>query len=165
MTISQQLKEIYASAPTAQYVETLEFSHSRFGQTFYLTNSLDRWTFLLENGTPVEFLQAPFTLQLPAQDRSGHQDLTIVMSNVGRDMMDPLEAAILNTREPIRCIYRVYLNQPGSYPQTNPPLRLSITDVQVDRDTLSAVATRSDVLNKGFPSVLYRYTNFPGLKR
>lgn len=166
MAISATLKRIYASAPTTQrYVETLAFSHSQFARTYYLTSDTYPWRFLLESGAQVTFAPVPFKIVLPAIDGKGQQDMSLTIANIGRDLVDPLEAAIADPGEPIRCTYRVYTDTEGTMPQNDPPLTLVVTGAQMSRDSVSATATRVDVLNRAFPFNMYRYTEFPGLRR
>ena len=165
MAISQQLKDIYASGTTTRYIETLEFWHSMFGRNYFMTNDTYRWEFQLENGPIVGFEPVPFKIVLPSHDHGGNQDLSVTLANIGRDLIDPLEKAITRANEPVRCTYRVYIDQAHTMPQNMPPLTLSISTVQVTQDSVSATATRADVLNKAVPSKLYRYDDFPGLRR
>lgn len=166
MPITQALKEIYASAPATQrYVETLTFSHSLFPRTYYLTNDVLPWSFLLETGQLVTFQQVPFKIVLPASDGKGNQDLGLTIANIGRELVDALEAAIANPAEAITCVWRVYLDQASSAPQNSPPLVLKITGAAMDRDAVSATATRADILNRAFPFNFYKTSEFPGLRR
>lgn len=166
MPITQQLKEIYASAPASmRYIETLAFSHSLFPQTYYLTSDNQPWQFKLENNSLVSFTPMPFKIVLPTLDGKGQQDMALTLANIGLDLVDPLEAAIALPSEPIRCIYRVYVDQAGTLPQNSPPLSLIITGIQVNRETVNATATRTDVLNRAFPFNYYKYDAFPGLRR
>lgn len=166
MAITQALKEIYASAPqTSRFIDTLAFSHSLFPQTYYLTNDNQAWDFLLENGQLVTFSPMPFRIVLPTLDGKGQQDMELTLANIGRDLVDPLEAAIVNPREPIKCVYRVYLDTPSTASQNTPPLSLVLTGVNVTGEAVSATATRNDVLNRAFPFNFYQYTQFPGLRR
>lgn len=166
MAISAALKEIYASAPATQrFIETLAFTHSLFAQPYYVAADNVSWDFLLETGQLVTFLPMPFRIVLPALDGQGQQDMALTIANIGRDLIDPLEAAIAKPSEPIRCVYRVYLDTPSSSPQNTPPLSLIITNVQVTREAVSATATRIDVLNRAFPYTMYKFDSFPGLRR
>jgi hypothetical protein len=166
MAISSSLKLIYASAPTTtRYIETLTFSHSKFGRAYYLTNDTRPWRFLLESGAQVTFAPVPFKIVLPAVDKSGQQDMALTLANIGRELVDPLELAITDPSEPIRCTYRVYLDREGTEQQNNPAMSLVVTGAQMTRDSVSATATRMDVLNRAFPYNMYRYDIFPGLRR
>lgn len=165
MPISSTLKAIYASAPTTQrYIDTLAFTHSKFSAPYYITNDNQAWQFLLETGQLVTFQAIPFKVALPTSDGQGQQDMDLVIANVGRDLIDPIELAITRPQEPIKCTYRVYLDTPSTIPQ-NTPLALSLTGIQITRDTVSATATRADVLNKAFPANFYTVTQYPGLRR
>lgn len=166
MAISQALKEIYASAPATQrYVETLAFSHSLFPQSYYMTNDNQSWQFLLETGEAKTFVAMPFAVVLPTLDGRGNQDLALTLANIGRDLVNPIEAAIAKPSEPIRCVYRVYVDTALTTPQSDPPLQLTITGIEVTRDSVSAAATRADILNRAFPFNMYTYPIFPGLRR
>ena len=166
MAISAALKEIYASAPATQrFIETLAFTHSLFPAPYYVAADNVPWDFLLETGQLVTFRPVPFRIVLPALDGQGQQDMALTIANIGRDLIDPLEAAIAAPSEPIRCVYRVYLDTPSTSPQNTPPLSLIITNVQVAREAVSATATRTDVLNRAFPYTFYKFSDFPGLRR
>lgn len=123
------------------------------------------WSFLLETGTLVTFQQMPFKVVLPTSDGKGNQDLGVTLANIGRDLVLPIEAAIANPSETIKCTYRVYLDTPATAPQNTPPLTLIITGIQINRETVTATATRADVLNRSFPYNFYRTSDFPGLRR
>lgn len=167
MTLSPEIKRIFASAPTdTRYVETLQFTHPGFLEEKFLTNDVEQWDFLLEDGTTsVTFERVPFQLILPSHSDGGRQDLQIAICNIGQEMMDELERAVQIPLVPIKCTYRIYIDQTGSLPQNDPPTRLTIKNVDARKEEISTVATRADVLNKSFPSDIYRITNFPGLDR
>lgn len=165
MAISAALREIYASAPATQrHIDTIALSHSLFPQTYYLTNDNQPWTFLLETGSQVTFKVMPFKIVLPKSDSVGRQDLQLVLANIGRDLIDPLEAAQTKGSEPIKCVLRTYLDLPSTTP-ANDPLTLLISAANVTRETVAATASRMDVLNRAFPFNFYRVDLFPGLRR
>jgi hypothetical protein len=166
MPISEELKRIYASNPDGErYIETLQFSHVAFSRNYFLTNDNVQWEFLLEDLSNQVFQCIPFQLRLPVKDDSGRQDLQIAITNIGQELIEELNAASLAPRRPIECTYRVYLNRPLTEPQNNPPLKLTILQVDLTIETLTAVATRADVLNRPFPRNVYRPDSFPGLDR
>ena len=166
MPISTALRQVYASAPqTVTYIETLELWHSSWGQAYYLTNDVKAWTFSLEGGATAEFLAIPFSIVLPGQDGRGQQDLQIVIENIGREIMGPVEIASRTPWETIVCIYRPYLDRPNSLPQMDPPLELRLTNIGVGLSTITATGTRADTLNRAFPSAVYRAEHYPGLDR
>lgn len=163
---SEELKRVYASAPSGRrYVETIELSHPLFSQTWYLTNDLQAWTFQIEGGYLRTFIVCPFRVVKPALDGKGQQDMPLVIDNVGRETMEEIERAAADPTSPIAVTFRAYLDIANSEPQTDPPLRLTLQDIEVTLSTITSTATRVDVLNKPFPTVLYRADRFPGLDR
>ena len=166
MPITEELKRVYASAPQdTRFIDTLELRHSHFQQVYYLTNDYQAWTFSLESGELAQFLAIPFSIVPPGQDGRGQQDLQIVIENVGREVMAPIETASNWPAESIQCIYRTYLDRPNSLPQNDPPLDLRLTDIVVGLESIVATGTRADTLNRAFPSAVYRASTYPGLDR
>lgn len=170
MTISQDLRRVYASAPfDRRYVETLELTHPLFPRAYFLTNDAQAWQFLIRAGdTPFQaqdFMPVPFKVVQPASDGKGQQDLQLVIDNVGREAMDAIEAAAANPTINISVTFRVYLDIPLSAPQIDPPILLALQSVVITLDAISGTATRADVLNRPFPTELYRVDLFPGLNR
>ena len=166
--VSDDIKRIYASAPQDAYmVETFEFSHSQFSQTWYINGDRADWEFKIDSvsNPPVTFLACPFKVKLPTNNTEGGQQLQIVFANMGDPFISEIEAAILLPTEPIEAIYRVYLNVPLTIQQNNPPLTMQITNVSIDNTFITAEATRFDILNNRFPTVLYTTDQFPGLLR
>jgi hypothetical protein len=164
--IADNIKRVYASAPAGQrYIETLELAHPAFPATFYITNAPQPWTFDLGDGTLQLFQPVAFRITLPKMDGKGQQDLQLVVDNVGRVAMEALEAAAAQPRVPIVVTVRVYLNVANTKPQNKPPLVLTLGEVEVTPPAFAGTASRSDTLNRHFPSVLYRTDVFPGLDR
>ena len=140
MPLSPALKEIYASpTSTSKFIETLEFRHSKFTGTpgrpedkpngivgvpadnaHFFVNEYDDYEFRIDkNSTEIRiFLSLPFIVGLPKQDDGGVQEFTATLANVGREMMAELEAAVVDTQEPIVCIYRVYQDIPHALPRS-----------------------------------------------
>ena len=166
MTISAKLKEIYTTAPIDQtYVETLTLSHSLFSKTWYICNDFTDWEFYDDFNVLRTFTPLPFIVKLPKQDTGGSNELDIALSNAGLDMMNELEAASANRKEPISCKYQVYLDTAQSKPQLTPPIRLNISDIRADIGNITATASRFDVLNRQFPKIVYNIDDFKGLDR
>jgi hypothetical protein len=168
MPISDALKRVYASAPAdRRYVETLELSHPLFPKVYYLTNDLRPWDFLLTEGAAVytRFDIVRFRIVLPTIDAKGRQDMRLTIDNVGREAMDAIEAAAAQPSTNIAAVYRVYLDQALTAPQNNPPLILSLSQLTVTLEAIQGTATRADVLNRPFPSQVYRVDLYPGLNR
>lgn len=167
MAISQALQEIYAGSSSARYIETLQLSHSTWATSFFLHNDATHgdWSFkLIPAGSDVVFEAIPFEVQLPSSDTGMLQDLRIAFANAGTRMMTALDQAIQKPEEPIAVAYRVYLDTPGSVSE-NDPLQLTISQINADRNIITATAERFDILNRPFPRTRYRAEEFPGLVR
>lgn len=168
MTISAELKRVYASAPNdRRYIETLELWHPLFPRRYFITNDVQGWQFLLSasSSSPTPFDPVPFMLTWPTSDGKGQQDMQLQIDNVGREAMDAIEAAAQNPTINITTTIRVYLDVAGSAPQNDPPMVLALQSLSIDAGAIVGTATRADVLNKPFPTELYRVDLFPGLNR
>lgn len=165
MAIHPALKAIYAGSNANRPLETLEISHVDWPITQYLVNDDQSWQFQLENGTPKIFRAIPFTVQLPVKNTEGRQDLSIIIANAGREMMEMVETAAKRPNFPLQVNFRVYLDNPNSKPMNDPPLRLDIGEVTADNYTITAIASRFEMLNRKWPTVLYTADTFPGLVR
>jgi hypothetical protein len=166
MAISAQLKKLYASAPLDdEFYETLELKHPRFSKIWYITSSPVLFKGFLEDGkTEISWEPIPFTVKLPGNEHGGRQDLQLTISNVDRVFIDELELANKLPQNRVEVVYRVYTKSNLKAPAAT-PMRLSVTDVAASNETIDAVATKADVLNHPFPSLLYTPLTFPGLDR
>jgi hypothetical protein len=166
MPITQALKEVYANPQrNVRYIETIELYHPNFPKTYYLTNDVGNWQFRIEDGTVRTFESVPFEIRLPGMNNTGQQEMQFAICNIGYEIIDSLEKANALPSVNIRLVYRVYLDTPASMPQNNPPTELSIADIVANTETITATATRFDVLNRKFPSARYNVSEFPGLLR
>ncbi len=166
MPISEELKRIYASAPTDDYyVETMELKHPGFSTgSRFITNLREGFTGKLEDDTVVFFQSAPFTV---IQPKSGDQvavSLNVVIDNADPILMQDLEALSRQPTVPVEIWYRVYL---FSDPDTvqNTPLKLDILGVSATNGYVSFTAGLTNLRKMPFPPKLYNLDGFPGLKR
>ena len=174
MPISDELKAIFASAkPPNTYVEVLRFKHPQFTQTWYMTNhppadGVTPWSFKDENNQNFDTVFVPFQIALPQQDGQGRQDMSIVIGNIGRELVDEIEAANTDPQTPIECTLLWYIDKQGEAPHAD-PINLTVTDPVVTLETVTLTASRADILNKPFPAnnlaSIYNTETFPGLRR
>ena len=172
--ISPDLKKLYASGGDAAYIEVLRFKHPGFSKTWYLANqirpdgSLTPWTFKDENGTSFTCVYVPFEISLPIHDGQGRQDMSIVLGNIGRELIKELENAHKTPTSPIECTLFIYLDAPDTDPQAD-PIVLNIDSPVVSDSAVTIEASRYDVLNRPFPAktkvCVYNTDLFPGLDR
>ncbi len=150
MALSDELKRIYSSNPTAErYYDTIEISHSQFSKTYYMVQDTESHDWKLENSSVVTFEAFGFSIRLP-EVGSSSQNITFVFDNVGRVGMPELERAATKINEPIKLVYRAYIDGHDT-PQTS-PISLSLTNIVADNFTISAVATRSDLYKRKIPT-------------
>ena len=165
MTISPELQRIYGSAPEGEQIfETLELRHPRFSQAHYITNAPLSFEATLETGQLIAFTPLPFSAKLPGASSGGNQDLVLVIDNVDREIIDELENASADPTQRISVIYRAFASRDLSAPGSD-PIALSVADISATASRVEATASRTDVLNRRFPSQLYETTFFPGLDR
>ena len=182
MAISQDLKEIYATAPNNMfYVEALSLFHSviNTGDVIHITNRPIEFTadFLHVNGSTFnnKFHPVPFVVKLPKQDDTGTADMEISISNTvntvsgnsGLTIMERLEAISNKPMEPLRVAYRVYKSVGGvvdKAEQLNPPLFMDVTEFQLNGDTISMRGSKANLFNRAFPAKVYDVIEFPGLR-
>ena len=168
-TLTQALKEAYASAPnnTVAY-HTLEIYHPAFTTPIRVVRDFVDLSAKLESTAPrdpstyVTFVGYAFDIVPPEVSTTGVPTCQITIDNVSRAIMSNLEAAI-TTNTPISVIYRMFLSTDLTGPQNNPPMALTIISIQADVFKITATATFGDLVNKRFPSQLYTIETFPGL--
>lgn len=156
MALSQELKEVYASAGPSIILETLELNHHTFPSAFRIVKDHTSWMLGLENSGPtVEFQPFNFSVTEPrTNDKAGHS-LKLSIDNVDRQIVDLLEGTQDGTNTPIDVLFRIYLDTETDEPQNDPPLRLSLFNIGVNKMTATGTARRDDIVNRKFPSEVY----------
>lgn len=168
-TLSQALKEAYASAPANVVIyHTLELRHPAFTTPIRVVRDFVPLVATLEATAPVDpgaavtFAAFAFELTKPDVNPSGVPQITIEIDNVDRSIVANIEAA-LTTTDLVTVTYREYISTDLSAPQNNPPLTLTIMSVSATVFKVTAVAGFPDMQNKRFPTTEYDSTVFPGL--
>lgn len=163
-TFTTALLEAFALAPPGVvYLKTLQLSHpSLGGQDKYIVADRVAWTLLDENAVSRDFEARAFRLALPPAGDNGLQQLTIGIDNVDLVISDFLKLCLAYTA-PVAVTFRAYRSDDPNTVQNNPPLLLSLTDIEVGDIEVVGTATFADILNRSFPSELYTRDRFPGL--
>lgn len=115
-------------------------------------------------GQLVAFIALAFDLDLPPVDNIPVPEITLTMDNVGREITDALDAAA-TSQDTIEVTYRPYLSTDIEGPQMDPPMTLTLSDVEADPLRVTGRARMLDIGNKAFPSIVYTAKRFPGLAR
>lgn len=164
------IKEAYARARVNEvYLDTIELSHPDIGTPIYLVADRQDQVLTLEGGGGAKTFKAcAFRMTLPPSGENGIQDLHISIDNVkqqGDSAMTP--AQFVNTvkasRTKVTVTYRPYLASDHSQPQTDPPLQLALSDVEVNGVEISGRCSFADVVNMSFATELYVRSRFKSL--
>ena len=175
--LEQAIREAYASAPAdAVSLHTLELRHPAFvdddgGPTAIrvVRDHVDL-TARLEAGAPldasetVRFVALAFELELPPVDTAPVPEISVTLDNVSREIVRHLDAAATSL-ERIEVTYRPYLSTDLEGPQMDPPITLTLTEVEVDVFRATGRARMLDIGNRAFPAETYTAKRFPGLTR
>ncbi|TNC93411.1 MAG: hypothetical protein FD119_4053 [Stygiobacter sp.] len=91
-------------------------------------------------------------------------EITLSLDNVGQELADALEAAAIS-QDVIEVTWRPYLSTDLEGPHMDPPITLTLTEVEADTLRVTGRARMLDIGNKAFPSITYTARRFPGLAR
>lgn len=168
-TLTQAIKEAYASAPTNVVIlHTLELYHPAFSTPIRVVRDFTDLTATLEATAPrnpsaaVLFTAFNFDFNKPEVSPDGIPQVTISLDNVDRGIVANIEAA-MTTTDLVTVIYREFLSNDLSSPQNNPPLAMTIISITADMFKVTATATFPNLMNKRFPTKEYSSEMFPGL--
>ena len=168
-TLSQAIKEAYASAPANVVIyHTMELWHPAFPTPIRVVRDYADLTATLESTAPrnaseaVTFIAFNFDFTKPEVSAAGIPQITITMDNVDRSIVANIEAALGST-ELVSVIYREFISTDLSSPQNNPPLSMTIMSVTADVFKVTAVAGFPNLMNKRFPTTEYSTEVFTGL--
>jgi hypothetical protein len=117
-----------------------------------------------QGGELVPFVALGFELELPPVDTVPVPEIVVTLDNVGREITRHLDAAAVS-QERIEVTYRPYLSTDIEGPQMDPPLTMTLSEVEVDVFRVTGRARVLDIGNKAFPSDIYTIKNYPGLRR
>ena len=169
-SLKEAIREAYASAPSSEVVLfTIEMNHPAFTQPLRVVRDNVKLEAYLGDSAPenpgekVTFVPYAFDLTLPEMDEYGKPEITITIDNVGRDIMNYIEAAV-RTRYKIDVIYRLYLASDTSGPQNDPPMVMQVNTINATPKSISLVAGFADLSNRTFPKFLYTLEQFPSLQ-
>ena len=175
--LEQAIREAYASAPADTVIlHTLELRHPAFvdddGRPTAIRVVRDHVDLTarleaeapLDAGETVRFVALAFELALPPVDTAPVPEISVTLDNVSRAIVRHLDAAATSL-ERIEVTYRPYLSTDLEGPQMDPPITLTLTEVEVDVFRATGRARMLDIGNRAFPAETYTGKRFPGLTR
>jgi hypothetical protein len=174
LEISEAIAEAYASAKAGDPILfTLELHHSTFTTPGRIVNDWVNHTLTLEADAPVdpstavEFIGVPFRYVRPEQvadlkDAGAPAAVPIEIDNISLAVAELMLLA-KESEEPLTVIAREYLPSDTSAPHILPVLTLTMTDIELGVETVSAKLVFGDLTNRRFPRRPYTAEQFPGL--
>lgn len=150
--------------PDEALLEVLELTHPAWSQGFIVCNWHVPVQVTFETGRRVTPLPLAFRVDLPDAGLQGRQDMQITLDNVGGEMWQALEQAIALPQFPIAVTYRMFTTKALTAPQAV-PIVLTVTAISATPQAVALSAERSDLINRKWPTVVYRAERWPGLVR
>lgn len=168
-TLEEALKEAYATAPAGEVIlHTLEFRHPNFTTPLRVVRDKADLDATLEIDAPenpgeeVTFVQFAFDLELPDVTTGSSPELLLTIDNVSRDILTYIDLAA-NSADLIEVTYRPYLASDTTAPQMNPPLTMTLKEVEADVFRITARCGFGNFANTPFPRETYDLQRFAGL--
>ena len=160
MTLSDELKELYASSGDDVILHTLSFNHTSWASEFFIVRDWQDFTATLEDSGPsTVFQKFAFNISGPNKDENGNQAIRITVDAVSLELVELIAQANADTNNnPIEVTYRMYINTDTTGPQNDPPLKLWLRRVTITNKTITGQAELISLENRKFPSVVYGST-------
>ncbi|PSW53063.1 DUF1833 family protein [Photobacterium leiognathi] len=154
----------YASAKVGDIpIHSLELSNPTFpGGVFRLCSGFDDQALTLESGQTVTFTAAALGINLPQRALMGREDLVFALDNVTGETRRLVRSAI-NSGEPVKVVYRVYLSSDLTAP-AEVPLRMEAVTYSDDRSVASISASFRNLMDRTWPDKLFTPDKFPGTR-
>lgn len=162
MTISAELKERYRTEVDVDWRAAFVLQHPSAPTTFLIDHS-EPYEGLF-NGFMETFQPVPTKIVLPTKDDSGRQDLGIAFCGIGREAKAFLDAAVSNPLVPITVSFSIFILG-STAAQIDPWVEFFLTDISITTSVVTATASRADIINRQFPTEVYRLDTYPGLRR
>lgn len=115
-------------------------------------------------GEMVPFIALGFDFELPPVDIIPAPEIVVTIDNVGREIIQHFDAAAIS-QDLIEITYRPYLFTDIEGPQMDPPLTMTLAEIEVDILRITGRAHVLDIGNKAFPGEIYTIKKYPGLRR
>lgn len=167
-TLSDAIKEAYASSPKIPSVHTLEFRHESLTEPIRLALWNSNWTASLEADAPanpgetVTFAAYRFDFKKARVTSEGVMVMDITIDNISRVIGQSLTAAT-QSATPVEMTYREYLSNDPTAPQNDPPTTLEVVDATADLMLVTITCGVESLMNRKFPYEVYTAEKYPGL--
>ena len=161
---SEALKEAATLADTSTVIlDTLTVTHPDIDD-IYMVNDRVELIASIAVGTVVTFEPVFFEFKLPSVTGNGVQDMSLVFNNVDQRIHDFI-ASVETSPTPVVVEHRIYISgqDETALTESEPPLQLSLSDIQIDVFHVRARASFINIVNTKFPLEYYDRTRFPNI--
>lgn len=169
VSLSDAIREAYASAPGRVIYHTLELRHASLAVPIRLVLGNDNIDARLEASAPVNpgelvtFVRYYFRFTKPDVSPEGVPTLQIEIENVDRIITASL-IKVAKSETPIKATYREFLDSGLTIgPENDPPTHMDIFDANATLLSVTATAGFPNLMNRKFPTKDYDAQTWPGL--
>ena len=164
-TLTDAIKESYASSPTGQAILiTLELNHPAWtAPARVVYDHQDLVAPLSAGGADVTFARCAFGHKLPKQGKD-LPALELWIDNVSREIGDQMKNAV-GVRAPVDVTYREYLSDIIDQGPQFVLSGLSLKKVKLTLSRVSGTCGFLDFINRRCPNLRFTAAEFPGLVR
>jgi len=147
--LSDELKLIYTVESSARTYNAITLSHSLFTQDWHFVQDTISHEWELSDNTLVTFNPLGMSIVNPTIG-SNQQDMQIVLDNTNLQLVGELNLAAQNISESIVFNYNVYID--GFLNPQASDIKLTLRNIRISKEQLSATASSKDTIGKGFLS-------------
>lgn len=164
MSLSADMQTRYQTEVDVDWYHAFILSHPSATTYYLIGNPAGEEVTALVDGVLYTFTPVPVELTPVSRDDSGRQEMGLVFGGIGLEAKDFLDAAIADGSEPVTCRYTIYI-EGDQDPQIDPLIEFHLANIQIRRESVTATATRADIINRRFPTEVYTIAHYPGLHR
>lgn len=167
-TLSQAIKEAYASATPDPVYITVELRHPNLSQPIRVVCDHVDLVATLEDTAPVNagqsvtFQPYAFDLKKPEVTPAGVPTAELVIDNVSREIVAAIEE-VLYSQTTVKATFREYVASDLTGPQNDPPMHMDVLSITADVFQVKATLGFANMQNKKFPTLAYEADTFPSL--
>ena len=169
VSLSEAIREAYASAPGRVIYHTLELRHATLAVPIRLVLGNDNIEARLEASAPadagelVTFIRYFFRFTKPDVSPDGVPTLQVEIENIDR-MITAALIEVSKSQAPLKATYREFLNSGLTIgPENDPPTHMDIFDASAGLLSVTATAGFPNLMNRKFPTQDYTAEIWPGL--
>lgn len=163
-SFKKALKELFTySDKWDVFLDTLEISHPGISDSLFLVNNEENWEMITEDNRCAVFSSRSFTVTPPTSGRVGSSEMTFEIDNADLVISRFFDRVNTDSKIPVSITRRFYVSRDLTAPQTEVPLTLFVTDVQVNNFVVSGRANFAGIINISYPTETYERNRFPSL--